>query len=69
LKLGDFSIFWVFLSKFGPKNQYFWKFSQMQPKDRFGLATSDLYTCKAAVVSNWEKKRNLFVHYDKLGLP
>jgi hypothetical protein len=27
------------LSKFGPKSQYFWKFFQMRPKDRFGLAT------------------------------
>jgi hypothetical protein len=30
-----------FLFKISPKSQYFWIFSQMQPMDRYGLATPE----------------------------
>jgi hypothetical protein len=36
------SVFPQFLSKIGPKSQYFWKFFRMRPRDRFGLATPGL---------------------------
>jgi hypothetical protein len=38
------SVFPQILWKFGPKSQYFCKFSRMRPRDRFGLATPDLYS-------------------------
>ncbi len=42
LKLGNFSIFWVFFQSFCqknfPKSQYLWSFFLLRPRDRFGLA-------------------------------
>jgi hypothetical protein len=38
----NFGVFLNFLSKCGPKSQYFWQFFQMRPRDLVGLATLGL---------------------------